>query len=62
MEKLQEKLKTLRNKMGWSQEDLAWEINVSLSTIQRWENKGANPTRLARQELTKIFRQKGVID
>jgi len=62
MEKLQDRLKTLRHKMGWSQEDLAREINVSLSTIQRWENKGANPTRLARQELIRIFRQKGITD
>ncbi len=60
MEKLQDKLKTLRHKMGWSQEDLAREINVSLSTIQRWENKGANPTRLARQELTRIFKQNSI--
>ena len=62
MEKLQDRLKTLRSKMGWSQEDLAREINVSLSTVQRWENKGANPTRLARQELSRIFRQKGIAD
>ena len=62
MEKLQERLKTLRSKMSWSQEDLAREINVSLSTVQRWESRGANPTRLARQELNRIFRQKGIVD
>ena len=62
MEELQNRLKTLRHKMGWSQEDLAREINVSLSTVQRWENRGANPTRLARQELNRIFKQKGIID
>jgi len=62
MEQLQIKLKTLRSKMGWSQEDLARQINVSLSTVQRWETKGAKPTRLARQELTRIFRQTGIIE
>ena len=62
MEQLQARLKTLRSKMGWSQEDLARQINVSLSTVQRWEAKGARPTRLARQELSRIFRQTGIIE
>ena len=57
MIKLQEKVKELRRKMGWAQEDLAREIGVSLSTVQRWETKGANPTRLARRELKKLFHQ-----
>jgi DNA-binding transcriptional regulator YiaG len=60
MERLQIKLKALRSKMGWSQEDLAREINVSLSTVQRWEARGAKPTRLARQELLRLFKQKGI--
>jgi len=62
MEQLQTRLKTLRSKMGWSQEDLARQINVSLSTVQRWEARGARPTRLARQELSRIFRQTGIIE
>ncbi len=57
MIQLQEKVKELRRKMGWAQEDLAREIGVSLSTVQRWETKGANPTRLARRELKKLFHQ-----
>ena len=35
MEKLQQKVKALRVKMGWAQEDLARNINVSLSTVQQ---------------------------
>ena len=54
MKQFKEKVKTLREKRGWSQEDLAREIDVSLSTVQRWEGKGANPTRLARRELKKL--------
>jgi len=57
MEQLKEKVKALREKRGWSQEDLAREIDVSLSTVQRWESKGANPTRLARRELKRLFRE-----
>ncbi len=55
MERLKEKVKELRKKKGWAQEDLAREIGVSLSTVQRWEKKGGEPTRLARRELQKLF-------
>ena len=60
MERLQEKLKELRTKKGWTQEDLARDINVSLSTVQRWEKKGGEPTRLARRELKRLFRRAGI--
>ncbi len=60
MKQFKEKVKALRTKRGWSQEDLAREIEVSLSTIQRWEAKGANPTRLARRELKRLFREAGI--
>jgi transcriptional regulator with XRE-family HTH domain len=60
MEYLQEKLKELRDKMGWSQEDLAREVGVSLSTVQRWEKKGGRPYRLARRELNRLFRKAGI--
>ncbi len=45
MEHLNEKVKELRKKKGWAQEDLAREICVSLSTVQRWEKQGAKPSR-----------------
>jgi len=57
---LKEKVKELRKKMGWVQEDLAREICVSLSTVQRWEKQGAKPTRLARRELARLFRKAGI--
>ena len=62
MERLQERLKELRAKMGWTQEDLARQLDVSLSTVQRWELKGAKPTRLAHRELMKLFRKAGIND
>ena len=62
MEQLKEKVRELRKRRGWSQEDLAREINVSLSTIQRWEKKGAKPTRLARRELNRLFQEAGIND
>ena len=60
MEQLKEKVKELRKKKGWAQEDLAREIGVSLSTVQRWEKRGGKPTRLACRELQKLFREVGI--
>ncbi len=60
MERLKEKVKELRKKKGWTQEGLAREIGVTLSTIQRWEKQGANPTRLPRRELARLFQEAGI--
>jgi ribosome-binding protein aMBF1 (putative translation factor) len=57
---LSTKVKELRRKKGWVQEDLAREMSVSLSTVQRWEKQGAKPTRLARRELAKLFQETGI--
>ncbi len=60
MKQLSEKVKELRKRRGWTQEELAQEIDVSLSTIQRWEIQGGEPTCLARRELAKFFQQAGI--
>ncbi len=60
MEQLKEKVRELRKRKRWAQEDLAREIGVSLSTIQRWEKKGGKPVRLARRELKKLFQEAGI--
>ena len=57
MKRLKEKVKELRKRKGWVQEDLAREIGVSLSTVQRWEMKDVKPTRLARRELKRLFKE-----
>ncbi len=57
VERLRERVKELRRKRGWAQEDLAREIGVSLSTVQRWERQGGKPTRLARRELKRLFQE-----
>ena len=62
MELLSERVRELRKKKGWAQEDLAREIDVSLSTVQRWEKHGAKPTRLARRELARLFQEAGISD
>lgn len=42
MNQLKEKVKELRRRKGWAQEDLAREISVSLSTVQRGRKKVVN--------------------
>lgn len=61
MEHLSKNVKELRVRSGWAQEDLAWEIGVSLSTVQRWERLGAKPNRMARRELARLFKEAGII-
>ena len=60
MKELKEKVRELRKRKEWAQEDMAREMGVSLSTVQRWENRGGNPTRLARRELKKLFQEAGI--
>ena len=60
MEQLREKVKELRRQKGWAQEDMAREVGVSLSTIQRWERQGGKPSRLARRELKRVFQEAGI--
>lgn len=62
MKGLPEKVKALRRKKGLSQEDLAREIGVSLSTVHRWERQDCKPSRLARRELARLFKQGGISD
>ncbi|MBA7473600.1 hypothetical protein ES707_08941 [subsurface metagenome] len=60
MEQLRERVKELRRRKGWTQEDSAREIGVSLSTVQRWERQGGKPTRLARRALKRLFQEAGI--
>jgi DNA-binding transcriptional regulator YiaG len=59
-EVFREKIKALRQRWGWAQEDLAREVGVSLSTVQRWEKRDCKPTRLARRELGRLFKEAGI--
>lgn len=45
-----ETVKAARQKMGLSQEELAHELGVSFSTINRWENSKTVPFKLARRQ------------
>ena len=62
MVKLQYRVRELRRRMGWVQEDLAREIGVSLSTVQRWERKETRPTRMARRVLDNLFQKANITE
>ncbi|OMF38234.1 transcriptional regulator [Paenibacillus sp. FSL H8-0548] len=44
-------IKKIREELKISQEQLARELNISFSTINRWENNKTNPSRLAKDRL-----------
>ena len=60
MKNFRQKVKRLRKKKGWTQEDMAHQIGVSLSTVQRWEKRGGNPIRIVARELSRLFKETGI--
>lgn len=49
------KIKEIRNRFGYSQDDLASLINVSRQAITKWENDNGIPDIVNLQELSKVF-------
>lgn len=54
-------IKMVRTKLGLSQEQLARALNISFSTVNRWENGKSNPSPMAK-ELFYNFCTKNEID
>lgn len=48
---IDEIIKMIRREMNISQETLARDLNVSYTTLNRWENKKAKPSRLAKMRI-----------
>lgn len=46
-----EMLREVRKQLGLSQEDLARELGVSFASVNRWENRQASPSKLARAQI-----------
>lgn len=47
----EEVVKMIRTELGITQEQLARELNISFSTINRWENGHTSPSKLAKMRL-----------
>ena len=55
-------IRTLRQKLGMTQEEFAHEIAVTVSTVNRWENAHAEPSKLAWKAIHDLARKRGVTD
>lgn len=52
-------VKALRVSLGMTQEDLAHELGVTVSTVNRWENGHTRPSRLATAGLDRLAADRG---
>jgi len=55
-------IRTLRQKLGMTQEEFAHEIAVTVSTVNRWENAHAEPSKLAWKAIQDLARKRGMTD
>ena len=55
-----ETVKKVREIKGYSQEQLAHELNVSFATINRWENGKTEPSRLALINFMEFCKQNNI--
>ena len=53
-------IRTLRQKLSMTQEEFAHEIAVTVSTVNRWENAHAEPSKLAWKAVHDLARKRGV--
>lgn len=59
---ISELIKFIRKQKGYTQEQLARELNVSFSTINRWENGRTAPSILAKIQLLDYCKKNGIED
>jgi putative transcriptional regulator len=52
-------IKAIRLELGFTQEDLARKLNVSLSAVSKWEQGVSSPSRLAREKIEKLLKKEG---
>lgn len=55
-------LKAIRKELNVTQEQLARDLNVSFTTLNRWENSRTLPSRLARIRLIEYCSKRNVSD
>lgn len=57
---LDEILKSIRKELDISQEQFARDLNVSFTTLNRWENNRTTPSRLAKMRIIDYCNEKNV--
>src|SRR5438132_10724435 len=55
-------IRTLRQKLSMAQEEVGDEIAVTVSTVNRWENAHAEPSKLAWKAIHRLAHKRGVAD
>lgn len=55
-------IRSLRQKLSMTQEEFAHEIAVTVSTVNRWENAHAEPSKLAWKAIQDLARKRGIHD
>ena len=53
-------IRDLRTRLGMTQEEFAHAIAVTVSTVNRWENGHAAPSKLAWRAIQSLTRKRGV--
>jgi putative transcriptional regulator len=53
-------VRALRQKLRMTQEEFAHEIAVTVSTVNRWENAHAEPSKLAWKAIHELARRRGL--
>jgi DNA-binding transcriptional regulator YiaG len=57
---LPEYMRKIRRGMEMSQQELAKELNVSFSSVNRWEKKQVSPSKLARRSFLDFCKKRGI--
>jgi DNA-binding transcriptional regulator YiaG len=55
-------VRSLRQRLALTQEEFAHEIAVTVSTVNRWENAHAEPSKLAWKAIQDLARKRGLTD
>ena len=53
-------IKAIRLELGFTQEDLARKLGVTLSAVSKWEQGLFSPSRLAREKIEKLVKRGGI--
>lgn len=55
-------IRTMRQQLGLTQEEFAHQIAVTVSTVNRWENAHAAPSKLAWKVIRDLARRRGLTE
>jgi len=53
-----DRVRKIRERLNLSQEELARELDISFSTVNRWENRKTIASKLARNQFEQFYQRK----